>query len=118
LQARDWDIKDHCTLLTEERGLYTPPYHSELQPTVKVYAKIKGEVGSQYDTNTTFAMVYEKLLQAVDNASKDFSLVERIIDHANEEIGNFSYEYIPADFVSTREDMEHGADEEITSECA
>lgn len=122
VKARDWiarNIKDHCTLLAEERGhkvLYTPPYHSELQPIEKVWAKIKGDVGRQYDSNTTFALVHKRLLEAVDNASKDFALIERIIDHVDEEIKKFSNEDIPPDFVGTGDDVEHGSDEDFTSD--
>jgi transposase len=34
--------------------VFTPPYHSNLQPIELVWANTKGEVGRQYDTQTTF----------------------------------------------------------------
>jgi transposase len=122
VKARDWvasNVKDHCTLLAEERGhkvLYLPPHHSELQPIEMLWAKIKGDVGRQYNTNTTFAMVHERLLRAVDNASKDFALIERIIGHVDKAVERFASEDIPSGFAGLWDAEEHGYDEEITSE--
>jgi hypothetical protein len=53
-------------------------------------------------------------LQATDNPFKNIALIERIIDHFDEEIGKFSHEDIPAVFVGTWEDVEHGSDVEIS----
>ncbi|KAG9410994.1 hypothetical protein AC1031_016647 [Aphanomyces cochlioides] len=49
------------------RVLYTPPYHSNLQPIELVWAVIKGEVGRQYNTETTFQDVESRLEQVFRN---------------------------------------------------
>lgn len=41
--------------------LYTPPHHSDLQPIETVWAIVKGDVGRQYTTETTFRQVKERL---------------------------------------------------------
>jgi hypothetical protein len=52
--------------LAEERGhtvLFTPAYHSNLQPIELVWALVKGNVGRQYSNQTTLDMVlYERLM--------------------------------------------------------
>ncbi len=50
--------------MAKDRGhgvLFTPPYHSNLQPIELVWANSKGEVGRQYDTNTTIQDVEQRL---------------------------------------------------------
>lgn len=50
----------------EEAGhevLFTPPYHSDLQPIELVWAYIKGNVGRQYNNETTMDLVYSRLMQ-------------------------------------------------------
>jgi hypothetical protein len=41
----------------------TPHYHSDLQPIELVWALIKGNVGRQYDINTTLTIVYNRLMR-------------------------------------------------------
>ena len=56
--------------LAEEAGhkvVFTPPYHSDLQPIELLWARVKGNVGRQYTVGTTLEMVYERLLQEFDN---------------------------------------------------
>jgi hypothetical protein len=51
--------------LAEEQGhqvLFTPPYHSDFQPIELVWALIKGNVGHQYNTNTTLDIVHNRLM--------------------------------------------------------
>ena len=51
--------------LAEEQGhqvLFTPPYHSDFQPIELVWALIKGNVGRQYNTNTTLDIVHNRLM--------------------------------------------------------
>ena len=50
--------------MANDRGhsvVYTAPGHSELQPIETVWAQVKGEVGRQYDSNTTFQLVRDRL---------------------------------------------------------
>ena len=46
--------------------LYSPPHHSDLQPIELVWANVKGTVGRQYTTNTTFKTVLTRLKKAFD----------------------------------------------------
>ena len=63
--VRKWIVtyeKFQCVALAEQKGhkvLWTPPYHSDLQPIELVWAVIKGNVGHQYSTETTLTIVYE-----------------------------------------------------------
>lgn len=64
------NVKPEAERLALEAGhtvLYTPPHHSDLQPIELVWANIKGEVGRQYDTDTIFGIVRERLDAAFDN---------------------------------------------------
>ena len=50
--------------LAEEKGhkvLFTPPYHSDLQPIELVWALVKGNVGRQYSVGTTLELVNQRL---------------------------------------------------------
>ena len=47
--------------------LYSPPHYSDLQPIELVWAIIKGEVGRQYTTETTFSDVLIRLQKAIGN---------------------------------------------------
>ena len=56
--------KTACELMAEEHGhkvLYTPPYHSDLQPIELLWAKLKGNIGRKYDTDTTMTVLKERL---------------------------------------------------------
>jgi hypothetical protein len=51
--------------LAEEGGhtvLFTPAYHSDLQPIELVWALIKGNVGRQYSNQTALDLIYERLM--------------------------------------------------------
>ena len=53
-----------CELLAEERGhkvLFTPPCHSDFQPIELLWAKLKGNIGQKYDSNTTMAVLKQRL---------------------------------------------------------
>lgn len=58
------NIKLEVCQIAEEKGhtvVFTPPHHSDFQPIELIWAIIKGNVGRQYDMNTTFAIVKERL---------------------------------------------------------
>lgn len=61
------------------RILFTPPYHSDLQPIELLWAHVKGAVGRQYDEHTTLAKVKERLIAAFNETSS--AIVSKIIDH-------------------------------------
>ena len=53
-----------CELLAEANGhrvLFTPPCHSDFQPIELLWAKLKGNIGRKYDSNTTMAVLKERL---------------------------------------------------------
>ena len=63
--------KMHCVLLAEEQGhkvVFTPPHHSDLQPIELLWAKLKGNIGRKYDSNTTMAVLKERLDEEFDLA--------------------------------------------------
>lgn len=56
--------------MAEESGhtvLFTPPHHSDLQPIETVWAIVKGQVGHQYTTETTFQQVRNRLNTTFDD---------------------------------------------------
>ncbi|KAF4147519.1 putative DDE superfamily endonuclease domain-containing protein [Phytophthora infestans] len=64
--------------------IFTPPYHSDLQPIEIVWANVKGEVGRQYSTTTTFADIKPRLQRAFENVSP--VAVQGCIDAANRQL--------------------------------
>lgn len=64
-ENEQWEI----VKLAEERGhkvLFTPAYHSDLQPIELVWARVKGNVGRQYDADTKLSDVYDRLIVEFD----------------------------------------------------
>ena len=58
------NIKPVIVMMAEEEGhevLFSPPHHSDLQPIELVWANVKGAVGRQYTTETTFKDVLCRL---------------------------------------------------------
>jgi len=56
--------KMSCELIAEANGhrvLFTPPCHSDLQPIELLWAKLKGNIGRKYDTDTTMTILKERL---------------------------------------------------------
>jgi hypothetical protein len=41
--------------------LFTLPCHSDLQPIELLWAKLKGNIGRKYDSNTTMSVLKERL---------------------------------------------------------
>lgn len=59
--------------VAQENGhevLFTPPYHSDIQPIELLWALIKGNIGRQYDDMTILDTVHSQLLSEFDNISK------------------------------------------------
>lgn len=53
-----------CEILAEEQGhrvLFQPPCHSDFQPIELLWAKLKGNIGRKYDSNTTMAILKQRL---------------------------------------------------------
>ena len=56
--------KMQCKVLAEALGhkvLFTPPYHSDLQPIELLWAKLKGNIGRKYKSNTTMTVLKQQL---------------------------------------------------------
>ena len=69
--------------LAEEAGhrvLFTPPYHSDLQPIELVWARIKGNIGRQYTTGTTISVVYDRLMHEFGKLEQDGTPIGRMIE--------------------------------------
>jgi DDE superfamily endonuclease len=83
--VRDWVVaneKPECIRLAEEKGhrvLFTPPYHSDLQPIEFLWAWVKRNVGMEYSTGTKLSDVGVRL-------EKQFDLLKRKEDSID--IGN------------------------------
>ena len=64
------NIKPTVVAMAEERGhqvVWSPPHHSDLQPIELVWANVKGTVGRQYTTETSFKDVLHRLETAFHN---------------------------------------------------
>ncbi|OQR85648.1 hypothetical protein ACHHYP_11603 [Achlya hypogyna] len=73
--------------LAHERGhevVYTPPYHSDLQPIEMVWAYTKGRVGRQYCNNTTFQDVKDRL--AHEFATLPDKIIRDCVNHMNKKV--------------------------------
>ena len=58
-------IPPYVVSLAREAGhtvLFTPPYHSDLQPIELLWAHIKGKIGRLYTLDTSFKDVYNRLV--------------------------------------------------------
>ncbi|KAF4144139.1 DDE superfamily endonuclease, partial [Phytophthora infestans] len=80
-------IPTNATKAILEKGheiIFTPPYHSDLQPIEIVWANVKGEVGRQYSTKTTFADIKPRLQRAFENVSP--VAMKGCIDAANRQL--------------------------------
>ncbi|KAE8962921.1 hypothetical protein PR001_g29544 [Phytophthora rubi] len=65
-------VEPEIVSMAKEKGhevVFTPPHYSDLQPIEYVWANIKGEVGRQYTSNTTFQQVRNRLDRAFENIS-------------------------------------------------
>jgi phosphopantothenoylcysteine synthetase/decarboxylase len=76
LKAKVAEFKKHqkmqCELLAEAQGhkvVFTPPYHSDLQPIELFWAKLKGNIGRKYNSNTTMAILKQRLDEEFEAAT-------------------------------------------------
>ena len=64
MKAKLQEEKMMCELLAEAQGhrvLFTPPCHSDFQPIELLWAKLKGNIGRKYESNTTMAILKKRL---------------------------------------------------------
>jgi transposase len=64
--------------------LYSPPHYSDLQPIEIVWANVKGAVGRQYTTTTTFKDVLDRLQTAFDDLQEH--TIQGCINKANKQL--------------------------------
>jgi len=63
-KAKLQEEKMMCELLAEAQGhrvLFTPPCHSNFQPIELLWAKLKGNIGRKYKSNTSMAILKKRL---------------------------------------------------------
>jgi transposase len=63
-----------CVRLAEMQGhqvLFTPAYHSDLQPIELVWARVKGNTGRQYNSETKLTDVRDRLIEEFDRLDTD-----------------------------------------------
>jgi hypothetical protein len=81
------NVKPIVCQMAEDAGhevLFSPPHHSDLQPIEIVWAILKGEVGRQYTTDTSFRQVLERLRTSFNNLKS--RTVQGCINKANEHL--------------------------------
>ncbi len=61
--------------------VFTPPYHCDLQPIELVWSQVKGDVGRQYDIDTTMATVLTRLNAAFDRIAAEPDRIARLYMH-------------------------------------
>jgi len=71
------------------RVIFTPPYHSDLQPIELLWATLKGEVGRKYTSGITFTQVYDNLVAAFHQIRHKSDMLQRMIEHAVKECEKF-----------------------------
>lgn len=68
------NVKPEVVQLAEAQGhvvLFTPPYHSDLQPIELLWARVKGNVGRKYNSSTTLDDVVRHLDAEFENLRGD-----------------------------------------------
>lgn len=94
--------------------LFTPPYHSDLQPIELIWAKVKGEVAKQYDAFTTFSIVKTRLELAFANV--DAAYWTSCINHVKKiEIEHFDRDQL-IDELDITEETEDGEGNDTPSD--
>ena len=102
--------------LAEEKGhkvLFTPPYHSDLQPIELVWALVKGNIGRQYAIGTTLEIVNQRLetefkkLQMTGQAS-----IERMIESCAKTAARMHDEALDDDGNYESDESDHDEEEE------
>ena len=96
-------IKQHekyeIVRLAELQGhqvLFTPPYHSDFQPIELLWALIKGNVGRQYDDQTTLDTVYKRLMDEFEDVKTKHESITGMIEKCAETARKF-YEELEDD---------------------
>lgn len=134
--VRDWvaeNEKPECIRLAEEKGhrvLFTPPYHSDLQPIEFLWAWVKRNVGMQYKTGTTLTDVglrldtqFERLkcrkssINIENLFSKTRRLTKQFYDEMMDETGEDEVVPVPEPSPATTEDNADKANDEAKDDA-
>jgi transposase len=115
-----------CEKLAHEQGhtvLMTPPYHSDFQPIELLWARVKGEVGRQYDNQTTLSLVLQRLMDAFDRVEKTgqesvLRMIEKCALTAKEFYKKVQAETIAVDGQVSDDDHSSDEDEEQAAPAA
>lgn len=104
--------------MAQEEGhevLYSPPHYSDLQPIETVWAVVKGDVGRQYSTETTFKDVLERLKRAFHTLQSH--TVQGCINKSNRKLKELCQQLTHLeDMDDEEEDDEMGSDEQESEE--
>ena len=110
--------------------LFTPPYHSDLQPIKLLWALVKGRVGCQYTKGTTLDQVLECLQSAFNEVqtcghksiegmiNKCTKVAQEFWDNceANDLVNNDDDEESDDNSVETDSDEDENDDESVNSQ--
>ena len=116
--VKEWteaNIPIKIVQLAEEAGhrmLFTPPYHSDLQPIKLVWARIKGNIGRQYTTGTTLSMVYERMMHEFGKLEQDGTPIGRMIEKCAT-IAQAFYDDMEEDNLEEEDDEEEEEEEVV-----
>lgn len=72
--------------------LFTPPYHSDLQPIELVWARVKGNIGRQYSNESNLELVYRRLLAEFESLSVAHDAISGMIEKSAGIAGKFYLE--------------------------
>jgi transposase len=100
--------------LATEKGhkvLFTPPYHSDLQPIELVWARVKGNVGRQYNNESTLELVYQRLLAEFESLSVAHDSVHGMIEKCTKVAQKFYDEIEEDDAVEEEMADDDGSDD-------
>lgn len=117
-KAKDWILQNEqweTVKAADEAGhqvLWTPPGFSDLQPIELAWARIKGNVGRQYDDKTKLTDVHERLLRQVELLDTDegIAYINKVIEKCYQKSANMWNE------INKDEEDENGASKEANQE--
>jgi transposase len=101
----DDNIPIEIIRLATEKGhkvLFTPPYHSDLQPIELVWACVKGNVGRQFNNESTLGLVYQCLLAEFESLSVAHDSIGGMIEKCAA-VAEMFHNEIPADEAAEEE---------------
>lgn len=99
--------------LAKENGhevLFTPPYHSDLQPIELTWARIKGNIGRCYSNETTLSIVYDRLMAEFAALEENGS---KFVNGVIEKCAKLSRRFY--DQIQQEEDLDDGSDDDDDS---